>query len=45
MAPDLIEDIVAFLYATRSDSSVCQQCGKTLEADESGELRCPVCDE
>lgn len=45
MAPDLIEDFIAFLYATQPDSSVCQQCGGTLEADESGELHCPDCDE
>lgn len=45
MAPDLIEDFIAFLYATQPDSTVCPQCGSELESDESGELYCPNCDE
>jgi len=45
MAPDLIEDFIAFLYATQSDRPVCPQCGGELEDDESGERHCPNCDE
>ena len=50
--PDLIEDLLAFLYATgngkkpvASDGEeVCPECGAVMEEDdETGELRCSVC--
>lgn len=45
MVSDLIEDFIAFLYATESDCQICPRCGAKQEVDESGELHCPICDE
>ena len=50
--PDLIEDFLAFLYATgngrkpgkSAGEEVCPECGADMEEDdETGELRCPEC--
>lgn len=52
MAFDLLEDLLAFLYATGDgkdsssprNGSSCPECGADLETDgEDGELRCPNC--
>lgn len=52
MAFDLLEDILAFLYATSDredpslpvDGSSCPICGADLDADgEDKEMRCPQC--
>lgn len=54
MAFDLLEDILAFLYAnsgkkeppTPADRSLCPKCGTELEEDEeSSGTRCPDCGE
>lgn len=48
---DLLEDFLALLYATEGDrkkrgGAFCDRCGAALEIDpESGEERCPECDE
>lgn len=45
MMPDLIEDLVAFVYATESDNrNTCPVCGSDLEENDEGELSCPECD-
>ena len=49
--PDLIEDLLAFLYATgygrkpgkSAGEEVCPECGAVMEEDDAGELRCPEC--
>ncbi|GEM_PF-2366342 len=44
MMPDLIEDIIAFVYATQPDkSNTCPVCGGALEENDDGELSCPEC--
>jgi len=52
MAFDLIEDFLAFLYATGdrkpansgTDENICPTCGAVLEYDEETcEERCPEC--
>jgi len=47
MMPDLLEDLVAFVYATQSTrENVCPVvCGNDLEENDNGELYCPLCDE
>lgn len=49
---DLLEDLLAFLYATGdrnpansgTDENTCPACGAELEYDEeTGEERCPEC--
>jgi len=47
MMPDLLEDLVAFAYATQSTrgENVCSVCGNDLEENEDGEIYCPQCDE
>jgi len=49
---DLLEDILAFLYATGGgkktsspdEESTCPQCGAEMEYhEESGVMRCPEC--
>lgn len=48
---DLLEDFLAFLYATgdrkpanNGDENTCPTCGAELEYDEeTGEERCPEC--
>ena len=45
MTPDLLEDLVAFVYATQSTrENICPTCGNDLEENEDGELYCPQCD-
>ncbi|MBV5330009.1 MAG: hypothetical protein JZU65_20680 [Chlorobium sp.] len=44
MVPDLLEDLVAFVYATQSDkSNTCPACGVNHEENDDGELSCPEC--
>ncbi len=46
MMPDLIEDLVAFVYATKpGKSNTCPICGRNLEENDDGELSCFTCDE
>jgi predicted amidophosphoribosyltransferase len=45
---DLIEDVLAFLYATgdrkRLDGgNSCSNCGADLKEDDEGNLSCPDC--
>lgn len=43
--PDLLEDILAFVYATQPDQNrTCSNCGADLEENEDGEFHCPNCD-
>ena len=50
--PDLIEDFIAFLYATGKQrkpyppagEELCPDCGTVMEEDETGVLRCPECE-
>ena len=48
MAPDLIEDLFAFLCVTQPEKrkavTTCPACGALLEENEFGELSCPDCD-
>lgn len=45
MASDLIEDLAAFAYITRSiRENVCPVCGADLEEKNDGDLYCPECD-
>ena len=50
---DLLEDVIAFLYATGdrksansgSDENICPTCGAGLECeDETGDEHCPECE-
>lgn len=42
--PDLLEDFIAFAYATQSDNTnVCQVCGAGLEENDNGDLCCLEC--
>ena len=41
MLPDLLEDLIAFTYATQH---VCPVCRNDLEENEDGEPYCPQCD-
>lgn len=54
MAFDLLEDLLAFFYATSgrekpstpADGSSCPECGAELEEKEDGSgMRCPNCGE
>lgn len=46
MMPDLLEDLVAFVYATQPDkNNTCPVCGGLLEENEYGELICHECDD
>ena len=45
MMPDLLEDFIAFIYATQPDKdNTCPVCGSDLEENDDGELYCPQCD-
>jgi len=45
MMPDLLEDFIAFVYATESDKNNTRPvCGGDLEENDDGELTCPECD-
>ena len=42
--PDLLEDFIAFAYATQTDKTcVCSVCGADFEENDEGELCCPEC--
>lgn len=44
--PDLLEDLIAFVYTTqKTDDKVCPTCGTQLEENDEGELECPTCDD
>lgn len=49
MPTDIIEDFIAFAYATSGDkrkaADICPICGTTLEENENGDLCCPECGE
>jgi hypothetical protein len=43
---DLLEDFVAFVYATEPHrDNICTVCGIELEENEDFELHCPDCNE
>lgn len=45
MAPDLLEDLAAFVYATRPlREQTCPICGSELVESDDGNLICPECD-
>ncbi|MGE3550378.1 MAG: hypothetical protein AB7I29_10835 [Geobacter sp.] len=45
MAPDLLEDLAAFVYATRTlRKQTCPICGGELVESDNGDLTCPECD-
>ena len=47
MAVDILEDIIAFAYATgdgkRKVDETCPVCGIEMEENEDGDLFCPEC--
>ena len=46
MAPDLLEDLAAFVYATRPlCEQTCPICSSELVESDNGNLICPECDE
>ena len=47
---DIIEELLAFSYATKGRSSLpgtdtCPDCGAEMEENDDGELHCPECDD